>query len=119
MDIDSRRKDKKTCAIDDLVTGGSCSGMNDPAIPDRDIRFSPSGGLDIFKDKLGATFHADMIGTGSYRRAVFLGKIRNPICKYNVFLAGFQNSMLVCRRTRACRTAAFLIGIRCDGGYYG
>jgi hypothetical protein len=49
--------------------------MGDLAIPDRDICPSPSGNPDIYEYKLGATFHADMIGTGSYSHAVFGEKI--------------------------------------------
>jgi hypothetical protein len=71
MDINCRRQDKKSRTIDDLIARGHCTGMNDPAITDRDICFSPSGDPDIYQHKIRATFHADMIGTGSYRRAVF------------------------------------------------
>jgi hypothetical protein len=70
MDIDRRRENKKSRAVDHPV--GCCpgTGMNNPAIKDRDVRSAPTGDLNIFQHESGTAFHADKIDTGPYSHAV-------------------------------------------------
>jgi hypothetical protein len=63
MNIDSRREDKKTCAIDLPVCRCPGTDMRYPTVLDRDICPAPIRDLDICKHEGGAAFHADMIGT--------------------------------------------------------
>jgi hypothetical protein len=74
MNIDRRREDEKAGAVDYLIGFTPGTGMNDPAIPYRDISPAPAGNLNICQHEGGTAFHADKICTGPYSHAVFCEK---------------------------------------------
>jgi hypothetical protein len=65
MDVNCCRENKKARTIYPLVGNCPGTGMDDPAVADRDIRPASFRKLDVCKGKSGAAFHAVMIGTGS------------------------------------------------------
>jgi hypothetical protein len=85
MDIDCSREDKKASTIDHHVGCLPGAGMNDPAIPDRDVRSASFGKLNVCEHESGTAVHADKICAGPYSHAVFKGSHRDSVGKYNVF----------------------------------
>jgi hypothetical protein len=85
MDVNCRREDKKVSAVYPKVGCFPGASMDNPAVMDRDICPAPAGKLGIRKYKSRTAFHADMICTGSYSRAVLTNQIEDPLPANTMF----------------------------------